>query len=264
MTEAPVGSDNNKNVLREVDDDARRQAKTLVRTARYAALGALEVETGHPQVSRVALATDVDGTPVILTSTLSGHTSAIMSDHRCSLLCGEPGKGDPLAHPRISLFCRAERIDRKSDDHGRLRRRYLARHPKAELYVDFGDFAFFRLDVERAGLNGGFGKAYELHAGDVILPKDLSLDFMEIEESAVAHMNEDHADAVRLYAEVLAKAPAGNWRLTGLDPEGGDLGAGDETARFWFIDVLQSPNDLRKALAMLAKTARNHNSADNN
>ena len=255
MTAPNQEPENKKDVLRETDDTARRLAKDLIRTARFGALAAIEPMSGHPLASRVALATDIDGTPVILTSTLSGHTAAILADPRSSLLVGEPGKGDPLAHARITLFTRARRIERGSDDHARLRRRYLARHPKAELYVDFGDFAFFRLEMERASLNGGFGKAYELKRKDLALEGDW-LQFADMEAGVVAHMNEDHSDAVKLYAEVLCGADPANWRLATLDPEGLDLAAGDDVRRLWFDEPLQTPDQVRGVLVDLAKRAR--------
>ena len=245
-----------KSVIRPTDDQSRRMAKDLIRTARYGALAAIEAGTGHPLASRVALATDLDGTPVILTSTLSGHTSAILETPACSLLVGEPGKGDPLAHPRISLFCKARRIERGSEAHLRLRRRYLSRHPKAELYADFGDFSFFRLDLERASLNGGFGKAFDLEKDDLLTVLDDADGWEAMEGGAVQHMNEDHRDAIRLYAEVLCKAETANWRLSGLDPEGLDLVAGDRIERFWFETPLGAPQDVRPVLVTLAKQAR--------
>lgn len=244
-----------KDLLRTTDEDARRLARGLVRSARFGALAVLEPDTGHPLASRTALATDMDGTPVILISTLSGHTSGLMADGRCSLLCGEPGKGDPLAHPRVTLFAKARKIERGTDDHARLRRRYLARHPKAELYVDFGDFAFFRLELERASLNGGFGKAYALDRPDLVLGGDLSA-FSDFEAGAVAHMNEDHRDAIKLYAEVLCRAGEGNWRLATIDPEGLDMVAGDNVTRLWFDTPMNDPAELRGVLVALAKRAR--------
>ena len=245
-----------KSVIRPTDDQARRLAKNLIRTARFGALAVMEAGTGHPLASRVAVATDLDGTPVILTSTLSGHTAAILETPACSLLVGEPGKGDPLAHPRVSLFCRARRIDRGGDDHERLRRRYLLRHPKAALYVDFGDFAFFRLELERASLNGGFGKAFELQSDELLTALGNSEGWIAMEGGAVAHMNEDHADAVKLYAEILCKAEPANWRLAGLDPEGLDLAAGDKVERLWFAEILDKPEAVRPVLVSLAKEAR--------
>jgi len=251
-----VGETKKESVIRETDEDARRLTKSLMRTARFGALAALEPGTGHPLSSRVAVTTDMDGTPVTLTSTLSGHTSAILNDSRCSLMVGEPGKGDPLAHPRVTLFTRAVRIDRDDPAHQRIKRRYLARHPKAKLYVDFGDFSFFRLEVERASLNGGFGKAFLLEHADMILDDQCCEALKDWEEGAVSHMNEDHVDAILLYATVLARQPEAKWALAALDPEGLDLVAGDLTARIWFETPLEAPEKLRAVLVDLAKQAR--------
>lgn len=249
-----------KSVIRETEEDARRLAKGLVRSARFGALAAIDAASGHPLASRVATATDMDGSPVILTSTLSGHTAAILKDPNCSLLVGEPGKGDPLAHPRVSLFCNASRIERNDPSNERIRRRYLARHPKAELYVDFGDFAFFRLELVGASLNGGFGKAFELKREDLSTEIDDIKRWADAETGAVDHMNEDHGEAVKLYAEVLCNGDQANWRLACLDPEGLDLVAGDRVERLWFPEVLESPAQIREILVNLAKDARTRSS----
>jgi putative heme iron utilization protein len=249
-------NDKPKQVIRETDDEAIRQARTLIATARHGALAVIVPgDDGYPGASRVALATDYDGTPVILVSSLSWHTRAIVEEPRCSLLLGETGKGDPLAHPRISLFLTAHPIERGTPEHDRIRRRYLARHPKASLYVDFGDFAFFRLAISRASLNGGFGKAYELTADDLASRGDIA-GIADIEESAAAHMNDDHKQALDLYARVFAKAGSGYWKLATLDAEGMDLVDGDRTCRIWFPAPLTAAAKLRSVLANMAKKAR--------
>ena len=92
------------------------------------------------------VATDVDGSPVILTSRLSTHTANLEHDGRASILLAETGKGDPLAHPRLSVLGAFAQIEKESADEARVRRRFLARHPKSELYVGFGDFSFWRHD----------------------------------------------------------------------------------------------------------------------
>ncbi len=153
-------------VLQPVDDGARALARRLLDEARHAALAVLEPGTGHPWASRVAIATDEHGAPVMLVSSLAPHTAALQADSRCSLLLGEPGAGDPLAHPRMTIVGRASCIDDPAA-RGRVRERYLAVHPKAALYVDFADFSFWRVEVERAALNAGFGRAYGLAAADV-------------------------------------------------------------------------------------------------
>lgn len=153
--------------LRDVDAEARALARRLLEGARHGALAVLEAGSGHPAASRVALALDADGVPLILTSTLAAHTVALLTEPRCSLLLGEPGAGDPLAHPRLTLFGRACRLERDSPEGRRARERYLQAHPKAALYADFADFAFWRIEPQRASLNGGFGRAWALTAADL-------------------------------------------------------------------------------------------------
>ena len=80
--------------------------------AGFAALAVNEPETGFPLASRVLIATDTDGAPVILISALSSHTRAIQRDGRVSLLTGEPGKGDPMAHPRMTTRCSGPKAPR--------------------------------------------------------------------------------------------------------------------------------------------------------
>lgn len=156
-------------LIRETDEDARIQARDLMHKAAHAALAVIDPATGFPFVSRVLIAMDADGAPVILVSGLSLHTKALMRDGRASALFGEPGKGDPLAHPRLTLRCGAERIDRQSQAHERIRALFLDRHPKSKLYIDFPDFCFFRLIPLDASLNGGFGRAYILSSKDLMM-----------------------------------------------------------------------------------------------
>jgi putative heme iron utilization protein len=153
--------------VRPADDDARALAARLLGGARFAALATLEPGTGHPMASRVALALDADGAPLLLLSALSAHAGALEADPRASLLVGEPGAGDPLAHPRLTVVGSARRLAPGSADAVRARERWLASHPKAALYVDFADFGFWRLQVLRASLNGGFGRAWRLEAADL-------------------------------------------------------------------------------------------------
>lgn len=157
--------------IRDTDDEARALGRSLLATARFGALGVRAPDSGAPQVTRIAVAQAPDGQPLTLISALSSHTVALRADPVCSLLLGEPGpKGDPLTHPRITLACRADFTEHGTADYARLRDHYLRTHPKAQLYIDFTDFAFATLRVEGAALNGGFGKAYALTPADLGLP----------------------------------------------------------------------------------------------
>ncbi|MDX8519856.1 HugZ family pyridoxamine 5'-phosphate oxidase [Mesorhizobium dulcispinae] len=245
-----------KDVIRETDAEAVRLAKTLVRSARFGALAVIEPGTGAPLASRVGVATDIDGAPLILVSMLSAHTGALLADARCSLLVGEPGKGDPLAHPRITLICRALPLERGSADHARAERRYLNRNPKAKLYAGLGDFSIFRLEPERASLNGGFGKAYLLDRADLITVGSIVEELAASEQSALDHMNADHRDALCLYAHHFGRVEGDGWIATGFDADGMDLASADATCRVFFPRPLGAARELRSVLVEMAKTGR--------
>jgi putative heme iron utilization protein len=238
------------------DFDPVGLAKTLLRATRAGTLATLDRNTGHPFASLTNVATDVDGSPVILTSRLSTHTANLEQDGRASLLLAATGKGDPLAHPRLTVLGAFARIEKESADEARVRRRFLARHPKSELYAGFGDFAFWRLSVASAHLNGGFARAADLTAQDVLTDLFGADELIAAEEGAVAHMNADHAEATALYATKLLGEDDGAWRISGLDPDGADLTAGDRTARLPFGERVTSAGALRQVLVALAKQAR--------
>jgi putative heme iron utilization protein len=152
--------------VQSANESARETTRQLLREARFGTLATIN-ENGYPFASLVTFALDRAQTPFLLVSRLSGHTKHLLADPRCSLLVGEPGKGDPLAHARITIQCSASIVDRASDENIILRTLFLARHPKAALYIDFADFLYIRLTMMEASLNGGFGKAFRLKSDDL-------------------------------------------------------------------------------------------------
>jgi putative heme iron utilization protein len=238
------------------DFDPKAVAKGLLRATRAGALATIDRNTGHPFASLVNVATDVDGSALILVSRLSTHTANLEVDGRASLLLASAGKGDPLAHPRLTLLGSFAQIAREDPELPRIQRRFLARHPKSELYAGFGDFSFWRLQTVSAHLNGGFARAADLKAADVMTDIAGAENLIGAEEGAVAHMNDDHAEAVRLYATKLLGAEDGPWRLTGLDPDGLDLARGDATLRLRFPQRVVNAEQLRKVVVELAAKAR--------
>ncbi len=157
MTETP-------DKFRATDDEARGLARKLISEARSGALG-LVIDAG-PFVTRVALV-PCDGALMTLVSDLAAHTYALRATPDASVLVGEPGKGDPLAHPRLTLQIRA-RFLKKTDE---AKQTYLAVQPKAQLYIDFADFHLVRLEPREGWLNAGFGRAYRLTPDDLKTPR---------------------------------------------------------------------------------------------
>src|SRR5580692_11398060 len=142
------------------DFDAARVARSLLRRSRQGALATLMAGSGDPYCSLVNLASHADGSPILLISRLALHTQNILGDSRVSLMLDERAAGDPLEGSRIMLAGRAE--EASGDQLAVLRRRYLCAHPSAEVFVNFKDFAFFRIRPRAAHLVAGFGRIVDL------------------------------------------------------------------------------------------------------
>lgn len=151
-----------KDTFRETDEEARDLAHKLLTTAQHGALGVLI--NGAPFVTRVALST-AENMITTLISDLAPHTQALRDTPQASLMIGEPGRGDPLAHPRMTLQVTAQFIEKTEGEV----ERYLKHQPKAALYIGFGDFHLVRLAPNAIHLNGGFGKAYRMSPNDLRL-----------------------------------------------------------------------------------------------
>jgi heme oxygenase (biliverdin-IX-beta and delta-forming) len=227
-------------------------ARHILRTALKGALATLDVETGHPYASLVLTATEPDGSPILLLSRLARHTRNLDRDPRASLLLdATDGLGDPLAGGRLTLVGEVRPSASAS-----ARARFLARHPAAQGYAGFADFAFFELKLTSAHFIGGFGRIVDLPAAEVLLPVDDALPLLEAEADIRAHMNSDHPEALALYATELAGAPPGAWRLAGIDPEGIDLLLGEKAVRIVLPARIRGPAEARAALIGLVQAAR--------
>ena len=230
--------------------DARLAAKKLLREGRSGALATLMPSAGDPYCSLVNVATAIDGAPLLLLSSLALHTKNIQADARVSLMLDERKEGDPLEGARIMLMGTCAKSDPS------VAGAYLRRHPEAELFANFGDFAFYRMEIGRAHLVAGFGRIVDINAKDLLADLSDAQGLIEAEPGAIAHMNEDHADACRLYATKLLGAPDGDWRCVGIDPDGLELQQGLTALRLPFPQRITAPGPLRAVLKQLADQAR--------
>lgn len=231
--------------------DARLAAKKLLREGRSGALATLMPGAGDPYCSLVNVATAPDGAPLMLLSKLAIHTKNLLADPRASLMLDERKDGDPLEGARVMLMGEVAEVRSSS-----ARAAYLLRHPEAEQFVYFGDFCFYRMAIARAHLVAGFGRIVDLKPQDVltdILDADALL---EAEADAIAHMNADHAEALRLYATKFLGARDGEWTCVGIDPDGIELQQGRMALRLAFPQRVTGPEPLRAVLRQLAEQAR--------
>lgn len=213
--------------------DGLSLAKILLRQAISATLATLTAED-FPFASLTTLATDCDGSPLILTSSLAHHSRNLRANPRASLLIAETGKGDPLAHPRLTLVGRFGPVDAGSAEGARARARFLRRQPKAALYVDFPDFSFQRMTIEAAHINGGFARAADFAGCDLLTPLDGAQGVIDEEAALIEDLNAFSRERRGKWAESAGGDPALNWRVSGVDPDGVDLLAPQVAVRVGF------------------------------
>ena len=229
-------------------------AKSLLRRSRQGALATLMVNSGDPYCSLVNVAANPDAAPLLLISRLAVHTKNILADSRVSLMLDERVAGDPLEGARIMVAGSAEELSGEAA--ATARRRYLAAHPSAETFADFKDFSFVRIAPSGLHLVAGFGRIIDLKPGQFLTDITDAADLLEAEAGAVAHMNEDHREAMNLYATKLLGAESADWRCSGCDPEGMDMQADGRTLRLDFPERVRTGTELRKILVRLAGEAR--------
>ena len=224
-------------------------ARRLLRSLDRATLATSQ--DGWPYASLVLAAVDHDASPLLLLSDLAEHSKNLQRDSRASLLFyGTAGRDDPLTGARVTVLGEARPVD-----DARLLARFTARHPSAAGYAGFADFHLYRLAIARAHLVAGFGRIHAIPAQALRSPAAPAL--AAAEPDIVKHMNEDHAEAVELYATRLGGAGGTGWRMTGIDPEGIDLRRAGSVVRLDFPVPVGDPEGARAALVRFARQARN-------
>ncbi len=221
------------------------QAKMLLRSARSGCLATSA--KGHPFASLVTPACMPDGSLLLLLSRLAEHTRYLRADPRCSLMMGGVATSvNPQTTPRVTVSGVAEVVDDPS-----LKARFLAVHPYATLYADFGDFATWRIVVEAGALVGGFARAFRFVAADLAPDADAVAAVLASEPGILEHCNRDHPDALA----AIAGSP-GEWRMVTADVDGFDLALDERVIRFPWSAPVRDSGDVRRELVRMTKAAR--------
>jgi putative heme iron utilization protein len=219
------------------------RARLLLRAARSASLAT--TLDGQPFATLVTPAMTGDLSALLLLSDLSEHTRHLRADPRCALLVsGSPADANPQTAPRVSVTGLAGIIDDPA-----AKARYLAVHPYAAPYADFGDFNLWRVRLMGALYVGGFARAARLRAQDLTPDADAVMVLAAAQGGIIAHCNRDHPDAMARVAGDSSRA----WRLVGVDTDGCDLAAGEEVRRIAWSAPVASADEIRRELVRLAR-----------
>ena len=126
-----------------------------MRASSHGALATLSTEGGYPYASLVELMPTEEGDVVMFLSRLAEHQHYLSADGRASVLIAPAmGEEHALARPRVTLVGHVEVVG----DRATFADAYAALHPDARGYINFPDFQFYRLRVERVRYIAGFGQ----------------------------------------------------------------------------------------------------------
>lgn len=220
------------------------QARCLLRGARSATLATQA--GGQPFTALVTPATAPDLSVLLWLSTLSEHTRHLMTEPRCAVMvAGEAEGPNPQTAPRLTVTGLAERIEDAA-----LKARWLAMHPYAALYADFGDFALWRIRPAGGLFVGGFARATRLRQAELLPDAEAVARVAAAEADIVLHCNTDHAGAM----EELGGGHG--WRMVAADVDGCLLGLGEQVRRIAWSAPVADADGVRAELIGLLRRLR--------
>lgn len=236
------------------------RCRTLVASAGRGALSTIAVDPeGYPYGSVASYGLDDHGNPLFFVSTMAEHTQNALRDPRASLLVTEPVPegADPLASGRVTLLGPMTLVD--DADRPVARARYLAANPAAAYYIDFGDFTFFRLDVQSIRYVGGYGRMSWVNAADYAAAEPDPL--ADGAAGIIEHMNADHADAQVLFCRhLLGRPDTTAATMSAVDRYGFDMiavsPAGRAAVRLGFPGQCVTGDEVRRAMVAMVGEAR--------
>lgn len=220
-------------------------ARCLLRAARVATLAT--VTAGQPFASLVSPACEADGSVLMLLSELAEHTRHLRAEPRCSLLVSGAAEGaNPVTAPRVTVTGLAEIVDDPA-----LKARFVAVHPYAAMYADFGDFHLWRLRPVQALYVAGFARISRIRGSELLVEEAAVAAMAVAAGSIMDHCNTDHPDAMAAIA-----GRAGDWRMVGADVDGCDLSDGTMSVRVAWSAAVSEPMAVRGELVRLTRAAR--------
>lgn len=235
--------------------------RALIQAERNGVLSTLSKKhPGWPFGSITPYALTDAGEPIIYISEIAEHTRNLRADARVSLIIQDANAArDPQAGARVTLmgYCMPVTAPYLED----AGRRYQQRFPTSAGFSATHDFTLFQILVSSARFIGGFGEIYWLERAEYINTAASSLDPLAPHAEMICnHMNEDHADALRLYAAVFAETPAEAARMIHVDSAGFDMIAIQEGrhkhVRIAFAAPVTTTTEARAALVEMVKHAR--------
>ena len=234
------------------------RARTLVYLGRIGSLSThSRKQPGFPFGSVMPYGLDDHGRPIFLISTMAMHTQNLLADARASLLVTQTeAGGDPLGASRVTLVGNVAQIP--ESEVAEARGLYLERYANSKYWVDFEDFAFYRMEIVDVYYVGGFGVMGWVAASDYETARPDPL--ADAAAGIIQHMNADHRDALILLARKFAGVESEEATMTAVDRLGFHARLkthdGMRGVRIAFTREVASPAEIRTVLVDMTQQAR--------
>ena len=210
---------------------------------------------GWPYGSVVPYAVLARGDVAIFVSDIAEHTRNLLNDRRATLLVRDSESDTPQADARHAMMARARRPD--GDEAKAVEQAYFDRFPGAARMREAHGFSAWLLECERIrwiagfGAMGWIGRATWTGETDPLAPHAAGI---------VAHLNEDHADALRELAAAAGAPGAASAAAVGVDRGGLELltetDGGPRRVRATFAEAATDPDAARAQVVALLRAAR--------
>jgi heme oxygenase (biliverdin-IX-beta and delta-forming) len=201
------------------------------------------------------------GEPIILISEIAEHTRNLRADARVSLIVQDSNAiKDPQAGARATLIGYAMPVPEPYLEDAS--RRYLQSFPNSASFFDAHDFTLFQIKVSKVRFIGGFGEIYWLDRHEIIAADtDSNIDPVAAHAEMICdHMNEDHSDALRMYAAAFAETQAESSRMIHVDSRGFDMialaGGAHKHLRIDFQSPVTTTEEVRAVMVNMVRRAR--------
>jgi putative heme iron utilization protein len=236
------------------------KARALLRRAESGVLSSWSQEmAGFPFGSLAPFVLTLEAAPLLYVSRLAEHTRNVAADPRVCLTVVERAFGDPQAVGRASLLGEARPV--AAAERCAAAARYFALLPQQRAYEQLGDFDFWRIEPVRVRWIGGFGEIRWIEPEGWRLATPA---WAAAEASIVAHMNEDHRDALAAICRRALGAGVGGAEgpdaddvaMLACDPEGFHVRTGRGVQWIPFERPCSEAEQVRAELVRLTRAAR--------
>lgn len=238
------------------------EVRALLERERNGMLSTLSTKLdGWPFGSITPYALAPSGEPLILISEIAEHTHNLRRDARASLLIQDSrAADDPQAGARATLAGYAVPVSSALIEF--FSPLYLKRFPNSASYFEAHDFSLFQIKVSKIRYIGGFGNIHWLDVAEITEDANSSIadPVAPFARGICDHMNEDHADALTLYASAFAGIEPESASMTDVDRDGFDIIAVSEGhhrhIRIPFSFSVATTDEVRAAMIGLLREAR--------